>query len=121
MIRNPKNKIMEYVDPSKFHNLDIRTGTVVEAAEFFGARKPAYKLTIDFGNEIGLKKTSAQITDLYKLEQLIGKQVIAVINLPAKQIGKYLSECLVLGAVASGGEVTLLVTDQTCMNGERIS
>lgn len=111
---------MDTADPSLFQQLDIRTGTVIEAKEFPEAKKPAYKLIIDFGQEIGLKKTSAQITDRYKPEQLIGKQVVAVINFPAKQIGKYISECLVLGAVASGGEVILLTTDQLTGNGIKI-
>lgn len=111
---------MEKADPQDFYRLDIRTGTIVEAFEFPEAKKPAYKLTIDFGKEVGLKKTSAQITDLYKPAELIGKQIVAVVNFPAKQIGKYMSECLVLGAVASGGEVNLLVTDKQSENGEKI-
>lgn len=103
-----------------FEKIDMRVGTIVEAQPFPEARNPAYKLTIDFGPELGIKKSSAQITALYKLEDLIGTQVIAVVNFPKKQIGPMMSECLVLGAV-NGEEVTLLSPNLQADNGLRIS
>ncbi|HEX7367553.1 MAG TPA: tRNA-binding protein [Pelobium sp.] len=102
-----------------FKNLDIRTGTIVKSAVFIEAKKPAYKLWIDFGAK-GIKKTSAQITDLYVVEELIGKQVVAVINFEPKQIANFMSECLVLGAVGDGGKVTLLTTERVVENGVRV-
>ncbi len=103
-----------------FEKVDIRTGTAIEVSEFPEARKPAYKMKIDFGEEIGIRRTSAQITTLYKPEDLVGKQVIAVVNFPPKQIGTYMSECLVLGSVAKDGTVTLLKPERTVENGTRI-
>ncbi len=102
-----------------FEKIDIRVGTILHAEVFKEAKKPAYKLTIDFG-ELGIKKSSAQITKLYNTEEIIGKQVIAVVNFPAKQIANLQSECLILGAVDSD-EVTLLTTDKAVKNGLRIS
>lgn len=101
-----------------FEKVEIRVGTVIEAQDFPEARNPSYKLLIDFG-EIGLRKTSAQITELYNLEELVGKQVVAVVNFPPKQIANFMSECLVLGAV-EGKRVTLLTPDQHVKNGLRI-
>ena len=98
----------------------MRVGTVIDAAPFPEARNPAYKLTIDFGSETGVKKTSAQITTLYRVDDLIGKQVVAVVNFPKKQIGPFMSECLVLGAV-NGEDVTLLEPNLPVENGLRIS
>ncbi len=103
-----------------FEKIDIRTGTIIEASEFPEARKPAFKMKIDFGAEIGIRKTSAQITALYKLDELVGKQVIAVVNFPPKQIGTYMSECLVLGSVAKDGTVTLLQPERGVENGSKI-
>lgn len=103
-----------------FEKVDIRAGTIVAAEEFPQARKPAYKLTIDFG-ELGTKRTSAQLTDLYQPNDLVGKQVVAVINFPPKQIATFMSECLVLGAIADDGTVTLLQTEQQTQNGLRIA
>lgn len=105
---------------SDFEKVDIRVGTVIAIDDFPEARNPSYKLTIDFGTEIGIKKTSAQITRLYTRSDLLGKQIIAVINFPTKQIGPFLSECLVLGAV-EGKEVTLLTPESGVLNGSRIS
>ncbi|WP_417611855.1 tRNA-binding protein [Owenweeksia hongkongensis] len=102
-----------------FEKIDIRTGTVIKIEDFPEARKPAYKLHIDFG-ELGVKKTSAQITKLYTKEDLLGKQLVAVVNFPPKQIANFMSECLVLGAV-NGDEVTVLTTLGNTDNGERIS
>ncbi len=103
-----------------FEKIDIRTGTVIEASDFPEARKPAFKMKIDFGAEIGIRKTSAQITALYNLDELVGKQVIAVVNFPPKQIGTYMSECLVLGSVAKDGTVTLLQPERGVENGSKI-
>lgn len=102
-----------------FTKVEIRVGTVLTAEPFPEARKPAYKLTIDFG-ERGIRKTSAQITKLYAPDDLIGKQVVAVVNFPKKQIANIQSECLVLGAV-QGDEVTLLSTEREVPNGLRIA
>lgn len=101
-----------------FSKLDIRAGTIISAEDFPEARKPAYKLTIDFG-EAGIKKSSAQITNLYSKEELINKQIVAVINFPPKQIGPFVSECLVLGVYNSDG-VVLLQPDKKVKNGGRI-
>ncbi len=104
-----------------FTTIDIRTGTIVNAEPFHNARKPAYKLLIDFGNEIGQKRSSAQITELYGPEKLIGQQVIAVINLAPKKIANYISECLVLGVHTTESDVVLLVPERTIENGLIIS
>lgn len=103
-----------------FCKVDMRVGTVIEVLDFPEARNPAYKLSIDFGQDLGIKKSSAQITSLYSKDDLIGKQVIAVINFPKKQIGPFMSECLVLGAVA-GKDVTLLSPNIQVANGLKIS
>ena len=112
--------MQEIINPSTFFSVDIRVGTVLKAEVFEEARNPAYKLWIDFG-ELGTKKTSAQITVLYNPEELVGRQVVAVVNFPEKQIGKFMSQCLVLGAVGENGAVTLLSPDSSCENGLRIS
>ena len=98
----------------------MRVGTIKSAREFPEARNPAYVLEIDFGSDIGTLKSSAQITQLYTPAQLVGRQIVAVINFPKKQIGPLMSECLVLGAV-NGNEVTLLSPDSTVANGLKIS
>lgn len=103
-----------------FEKVDMRVGTIVEVYDFPEARKPAYQLLIDFGNDLGLKKSSAQITKLYAKEELIGKQIIAVVNFPKKQIGNFMSECLVLGAVGSANDIVLLTADMRVENGLRI-
>ncbi len=102
-----------------FEKIDIRTGTIIRAEAFKKAKKPAYKLWIDFG-ELGIKKSSAQITDHYTLEALIGEQIIAVVNFPPKQIADFISECLVLGAYTKEGSVNILKPSFNCENGLKI-
>ncbi len=110
---------MEYIDFQDFKKVDIRAGKIISAEEFPNAKKPAYKLRIDFG-ELGIKKSSAQITKLYKKEDLIGKQVIAVVNFKPKQIADFLSEVLVLGVETENG-VVLLSPDKKVPLGKNIS
>jgi len=105
---------------SNFEKVDMRVGTILEVSDFSEARNPSYKLLIDFGKDIGIKKSSAQITTLYSKDELLGIQIVAVINFPKKQIGPFMSECLVLGAV-NGKEVTLLSPNLKVENGLRIS
>ncbi|MBX2934492.1 MAG: tRNA-binding protein [Ferruginibacter sp.] len=101
-----------------FEKLDIRCGTILEAVDFINAKKPAYQLIIDFG-ETGIKKSSAQITKLYTKEELKGKQVIAVVNFPVKQIGNFFSECLVLGVYNENNDVVLLQPSMPVKNGSK--
>ncbi|MEP3892142.1 MAG: tRNA-binding protein [Hellea sp.] len=103
-----------------FLKVDIRTGTIIEAVEFPEARKPAYKLKIDFGEDIGIKKSSAQITDLYQPEDLVGKQVAAVVNFPKRQIGPFMSEVLTLGFHNADNHVVLFSPDTETPNGSRL-
>ena len=102
-----------------FMKLDIRVGTVTEARVFEKARKPAYQLKLDFGPEIGVKRSSAQITDHYRPEKLIGKQVLAVVNFPPRQIADFMSEVLVLGTYSEGG-VVLIAPDKPVKNGDKL-
>ena len=104
----------------EFEKTEMRVGTIIEANDFPEARKPAYQLTIDFGVEIGIRKSSAQITKRYAKDDLVNRQVVAVVNFPKKQIGKFMSECLVLGAVGQEGDVILLAPDFKVENGLRI-
>ena len=101
----------------EFQKIEMRVGTIIDAQEFLEAIKPAYKLVIDLGEEIGLKKSSAQITDLYSTEELIGKQIIAVVNFPPKKIGSFTSECLVTGFYTKTNTVILATTDKKISNG----
>ena len=103
-----------------FLRVDIRVGTIVTAEAFPDARKPAFKLTIDFGPAIGVKKSSAQITDLYALDALPGRQVAAVVNFPPRQIGKFMSEVLTLGFADAAGAVILFAPDRPVPNGSRL-
>jgi tRNA-binding protein len=103
-----------------FEKVEMHVGTILEAKDFPEAKNPAYQLTIDFG-ELGIKKTSAQITKLYTKEELPQKQVIAVTNFPPKQIANFMSECLVLGVVQENKEVILLQPERKVMNGKRIA
>lgn len=105
----------------EFEKVEMRVGTILEVHDFPKAKNPAWQLTIDFG-ELGIKKSSAQIIQLYPdKEKLIGKQVIAVVNFPPKQIANFISECLVLGVVSEGKEVTLLQPERPVKNGLRIA
>ena len=103
-----------------FEKIDMRVGTLISVEEFTKAIKPSYKLSIDFG-VYGIKKSSAQITVLYDVKDLIGKQVIAVVNFPPKQIANFVSECLVLGIVGLDKEITLLAPDKPTPNGLKIA
>ena len=107
------NELITWAD---FEKVNICAGTVIDVTEFPNARKPAYQLTIDFGDQ-GIKRSSAQITHHYKKEELIGKQIVAVINFPTKQIGNFFSECLVLGVYDENKEVILLTPDKKVQNG----
>jgi len=103
-----------------FEKIDMRVGTIVEVSDFPKARKPAYKLVIDFGKELGIKSSSAQITTLYEKEELLNRQVIAVVNFPAKQIADFTSECLVLGVYDENKNVILLQPGKPVTNGMKI-
>ena len=111
---------MDLIDWQDFQKVELRVGTVVGAKSFPEARKPAYILQVNFGSELGIKKSSAQITDLYALEALIGRQVVAVVNFPAKQIGPMRSECLVTGFYRDDGAVVLAVPDSEVQNGAKL-
>ena len=102
-----------------FAKVDIRVGEIVKAEVFEKARRPAYKLLVDFGEEIGIKKSSAQVTDLYKIEDLVGKQVLAVINFPPRQIADFMSEVLVLGTYSKDG-VVLIQPERAVENGDKL-
>lgn len=104
-----------------FKTVELRAGTIVEAKPFPEARNPAYKLRIDFGDEVGAKASSAQITDLYDPEELVGRQVLAVVNFPPKQIGPFVSECLVTGFYREDESVVLAVPDAEVPDGARLA
>ncbi len=110
---------MEKINWSDFEKIELCIGTIIKAELFSEAIKPAYKLVIDFG-KTGLKKSSAQITQLYTIEELIGKQIIAVVNFPPKQIGPFISECPVTGFLDINNEVVLAVPDKYINNGSRL-
>lgn len=105
---------------TEFEKVEMRIGTILDVNDFPEARKPAYQLTIDFGSELGIRKTSAQITQRYPKAALLDRQIVAVVNFPKKQIGKFISECLVLGAIGEAGDVILLAPDFKIENGLRI-
>lgn len=110
---------MSTIQFEDFTKVDLRVGTILEVNDFPEARNPAYQLTIDFGG-LGIKKTSAQITTLYKKEDLLNRQIVAVVNFPRKQIAKFMSECLLLGAV-DGKDVILLNPEAKVPNGTMVS
>lgn len=112
---------METIDWNDFEKVELRVGTIVEVEDFPEARKPAYKLRIDFGDEIGMRKSSAQITDIYTREELIGRQIVGVVNFPAKQIGPMRSECLVTGFHRQDGAVVLARPDSEVPNGAKLA
>ena len=103
-----------------FEKVEMRVGTILSAKDFKKAHKPAYIMEIDFGKELGIKCSSAQITLRYAKEELVGKQIVAVVNFPKKQIANFMSECLVLGAVGSNNDIVLLNPDLKVENGLRI-
>ena len=110
---------METISWNDFEKIDLRVGTILEATDFPRARKPAYKLTIDFG-ELGIKRSSAQITKWYSTDELIGQQVIAIVNFPPKQIADFFSECLVLGIYDENKNVVLIQPKHSVSNGLKI-
>lgn len=112
---------MQTIEWTDFEKVELRAGTVVEVTEFPEARKPAFKLKVDFGSGIGIKQSSAQITDLYDKDSLIGRQVLAVVNFPPKRIGPFVSECLVAGFYRDDGAVVLAVPDSPVPDGARLA
>lgn len=118
---SPWRKVLPSLSWSEFERVELRVGTIIDAQAFPEAKKPAYRLIIEFGHEIGQLKSSAQITDLYSIQELVGKQIVAVVNFPPKQIGPFMSECLVTGFVADDNTVTLAVPDKAVANGLRLS
>jgi len=111
---------MNTITWSDFEKVELRIGTIIAVEDFPEARKPAYKVTVDFGAEIGVKKSSAQITVNYSKEELIGTQILGVVNFPPKQIGHFFSECLITGFAKSDGSITLARPDEIVPNGSRL-
>ena len=111
---------MSAISWNDFEKIDIRSGTITDVKDFPKARKPSYQLWIDFGTEIGIKRSSAQITQHYKKEELLNRQVVAVVNFPPKQIADFFSECLVLGVYDENNHVILLQPERSVKNGQRI-
>ena len=112
---------MEQIQWSDFERVELRAGTIISAETFPEARVPAYKLLVDFGPDIGRRKSSAQITDLYDAGELVGRQVIAVVNFPPKQIGPFVSECLVTGFHRDDGKVVLATVDSEVPAGAKLA
>ena len=112
---------MSTISFDDFQKIDLRVGTIIEVEEFPEARRPAWRLRVDFGAEVGVRKASAQITDLYNEKDLLGRQVIGVVNFPAKQIGPFMSECLITGFHRQDGAVVLAVPDREVPNGARLA
>lgn len=111
---------METIGWQDFEKVELRVGTVVKAEPFPEARKPAYKLTVDFGPEIGERRSSVQITVHYTLDELVGRQVVGVVNFPPKRIGPFMSECLITGFYREDGSVVLAVPDKPVPNGAKL-
>jgi len=111
---------MSTISWNDFEKIDIRCGTVIDVKDFPKAKKPAYQVWIDFGTELGIKKSSAQVTHYYKKEDLLHKQIIAVVNFPPKQIADFFSECLMLGVYDENNHVILLQPERSVSNGQRI-
>ena len=112
---------MDDLNWAEFERVDLRVGTIITAEIFKEARKPAIKMSIDFGEEIGIRKSSAQITDHYTPEDVVGKQISAVVNFPKKQIGPMMSECLVTGFTQPDGSIILAVPDKDAAKGSRLA
>ena len=112
---------MKQITWKDFQNVELRIGTIIDVQDFPEAKKPAYKIMVDFGKEIGVKKSSAQITTLYSKEELLNKQIIGVVNFPLKQIGPFMSEFLVTGFVQEDGAVVLAVPDKPTLNGSKLA
>lgn len=112
---------METISWADFEKIELRVGTIIGVEDFPEARKPAFKLEVDFGDEIGVKKSSAQITDLYNKENLLGRQVLAVVNFSPRQIGPVRSECLVTGFHRENGMVVLVGPDSNVPNGAKLA
>ncbi len=111
---------MDEITWAEFEKVELRVGTIVDVEDFPQARRPAWKLTLDFGDEIGIKRSSAQITVLYQREDLIGKQIMAVVNFPKKQIGPFMSDCLVTGFANASGAIVLVSPDSAVPNGAKL-
>lgn len=111
---------MNEITWQEFDQVELRVGTIIVVEDFPEARKSAYKLTVDFGDKIGIKKSSAQITHHYSKKQLLGKQVIAVVNFPDKQVGPFMSQCLITGFYDENGDVILAVPDKILENGKKL-
>ncbi|MCS3555121.1 MULTISPECIES: tRNA-binding protein [unclassified Sphingobacterium] len=111
---------MEEISWNDFEKVDMRVGKILNVADFPKARKPAYQLTIDFGDELGIKQSSAQITVHYSKEELLGKQIVAIVNFPKKQIANFFSECLVTGFADDNGDVILTTVEKKVPNGAKL-
>ncbi|WP_337843635.1 tRNA-binding protein [Rheinheimera sp.] len=111
---------MHSIEWADFERIELLAGTIIEVQEFPEARRPAWKLKVDFGPDLGIRQSSAQITALYSKEQLLGKQVMGVVNFPVKQIGPFRSECLITGFYRDDGAVVLAVPDQSVPNGAKL-
>jgi tRNA-binding protein len=112
---------MKQISWSEFEQVEFRVGTIISATDFPEAKKPAYKLSIEFGPSIGIKNSSAQVTKLYRPQELVGKQILAVTNFPPKQIGPFMSEVLVTGLVLDEGKVVLVGPDMPVANGSKLA
>ena len=115
-----QRKNMKEISWSDFEQVELRVGTILEVFDFPEARKPAYKLSIDFGEQIGIRQSSAQITHHYTKEELAGRKIVGVVNFPPKQIGPFMSECLVTGFYDEEGHVVLAVPDKEVGNGKKL-
>ena len=112
---------MKQISWGEFEQIELRVGTIIEVEEFPRARTPAYKIKADFGDDIGVKKSSAQVTELYSKDELIGRQIIGVVNFPRKQIGPFFSEFLVTGFPQPDGVVVLAQPERTVVNGSKLA
>lgn len=111
---------MKEITWSEFEAVELRVGTILSVDDFPEARKPAYRITVDFGSDIGIKKSSAQLTDIYTAQELVGRQIIGVVNFPVKQIGPMRSECLITGFYREDGTVVLAIPERDVPNGAKL-